>query len=81
MVRVWGWIGNLSRNSDDSVVAARPLGGTIQQLLYNGIIHNFVQEDEEACRYLQAVLHIEDVLIDACILPSDFMLLVGQRRP
>jgi SAM-dependent methyltransferase len=62
------------------VVATRPLGGTLQHLLYNGIIHNFASEDAEACRYLQAVFNIEDALIDARVLPSDFMLLAGQRR-
>jgi SAM-dependent methyltransferase len=62
------------------VVATLALGGTLQHLLYNGIIHNFVAGDDEARRCLQAVLQIEDALIDARLLPSDFSLLVGQRR-
>jgi hypothetical protein len=61
-------------------VAMRDLGGTLQHLLYNGIIHNFAVDDEEACRYLKAVAAIEDALIDARALPSDFKLLVGRRR-
>ncbi len=62
------------------VVAVRALGGTLQHLLYNGIIHNFADDDAEARRCLQAVIEIEDALIDAQALPSDFRLLVGQRR-
>lgn len=56
----------------------RKLGGTIQHLLYNGIIHNFV--DEESIHLVEAICDIEDALIDADILPSDFMLLVGRRK-
>ena len=62
------------------VVELRRLGGTIQHLLYNGIIHNFTLGRPEATAQLQAVLDIEDALIDANLLPSDFMLLVGMRR-
>ena len=61
-------------------VAVRALGGTLQHLLYNGIVHNFASDDDEAQRYLDAVFQIEDVVIDAGLLPSDFRLLVGQRR-
>ena len=62
------------------VVGARNLGGTVQHLLYNGIVHNFALEDEEACRYLQAIVRVEDALVDARLLPSDFMLLIGRRK-
>lgn len=63
------------------VVAVRNLGGTIQHLLHNGIIHNFAVDDEEACRVLRAVWESEDALIDGGLLPSDFQLLIGRRRP
>jgi len=62
------------------VVAVRPLGGTLQHLLYNGIIHNFPDDDEEASRMVRGLCHAEDALIDAGLLPSDFQLLVGRRR-
>lgn len=61
------------------VVVMRPLGGTLQRLLYNGIVHNFDPEDPEACRAIEAIYRVEDSLIDAGLLPSDFMLLIGQR--
>lgn len=62
------------------IVAARRLGGTLQNLLYNGIIHNVPDEDPEALRILNAVADLEDSLIDAGRLPSDFQLIVGRRR-
>jgi SAM-dependent methyltransferase len=62
------------------VVTVRPLGGTIQHLLYNGIVHNFRDEDLDARRMLQGICRTEDALIDAGLLPSDFQLLVGRRR-
>ena len=63
------------------VVAARRLGGTLQNLLYNGIIHNFADDEPEALRILNAVADLEDTLIDARHLPSDFQLIIGRRRP
>jgi ubiquinone/menaquinone biosynthesis C-methylase UbiE len=62
------------------VVAVRNLGGTIQHLLYNGIVHNFDPKSEEAVRYVQKIYTYEDSLIDSGKLPSDFMLLVGRKR-
>jgi len=62
------------------VVLVRALGGTLQHLLYNGIVHNFWPETEESARALRAILAVEDQMIDAGLLPSDFMLLVGRKR-
>jgi hypothetical protein len=62
------------------VVVVRPLGGTIQHLLYNGIIHNFADDDADACRALEGIARTEDALIDGGLLPSDFQLLIGRRR-
>jgi len=55
------------------------LGGTIQHLLYNGILGNFKSDDPEAERLVRAIYEVEDVFIDSKILPSDFQLLVGRR--
>lgn len=57
----------------------RNLGGTIQHLLYNGIIHNFLPGEPEAEGILSGIWQAEDGLVDAGLLPSDFQLLVGQR--
>ena len=56
------------------------MGGTLQHLLYNGIIHNFDPEDTEARRIIEGIYRVEDSLIQAGLLPSDFMLLVGRPR-
>jgi SAM-dependent methyltransferase len=63
-----------------ATVAERRLGGTVQHLLYNGIMHNFADDDSEACAHLERGWQFEDALIDAGLLPSDFRLLVGRRR-
>ena len=62
------------------MVAAKKLGGTLQHLLYNGIVHRFVPSDAEAQACLDAVIGVEDALIDTGRLPSDFMLLIGRRK-
>lgn len=62
------------------VVASRLLGGTLQHLLYNGIVHNFAPGDAEADRAIDAIGSVEDALVDRGLLPSDFMLLVGTRK-
>jgi len=60
------------------IVEVRLLGGTLQHLLYNGIVHNFTSP--HAAEYVRAIYEAEDVLIDGGLLPSDFMLLVGKRK-
>jgi len=62
------------------IVELRPLGGTLQHLLYNGIVHNFTLDRRDAAEYVRAIIDVEDALIDSGMLPSDFMLLVGMRR-
>jgi SAM-dependent methyltransferase len=62
------------------IVALRKLGGTIQHLLYNGIIHNFGLDDAEAIANLRTVMTVEEALVDDDLLPSDFMLLIGRRK-
>lgn len=62
------------------MVAARRLGGTLQQLLYNGIMHNFVMTDAESLIQIRGVAALEDALLDHGVLPSDCMLLIGRRR-
>ena len=61
------------------VVHRRDLGGTIQHLLYNGIVHNFPPGTPEAEAILQNVWQTEDRMIDSGELPSDFALLIGRR--
>ncbi len=53
------------------------LGGTIQHLLYNGIVHNFRPGDPESRGDHPGDPRAEDALIDFGMLPSDFQLLVG----
>ena len=47
------------------VLHRKNLGGTIQHLLYNGIVHNFTPGDPEAEAILRNVWQTEDDLIDS----------------
>lgn len=62
------------------IVTIKLLGGTIQHLLYNGIVHNFRPDHPAAARFITGICASEDALIDSGMLPSDFMLLVGRRK-
>ena len=61
------------------VVHRRLAGGTIQHLLYNGIMHNFRPDDPEAEALARRIWEAEDALIDSGRLPSDFQILIGRR--
>ncbi|MCC7175609.1 MAG: glycosyltransferase [Bryobacterales bacterium] len=61
-------------------VVNNPLGGTIQQLLYNGIIQNFPDEDPNALHFIDCINALEQAYIGRGILPSDFVLLVGRKK-
>lgn len=58
----------------------RNLGGTIQHLLYSGIIQNFPDDDVHVNSMIDAIDAIESLLIEQNVLASDFVLLIGGRR-
>ena len=62
------------------VVAHHNLGGTIQHLLYSGIIQNFPDDSEEIDHLIDCVNAIETMMIDNGLLQSDFALLIGKKR-
>ena len=62
------------------IVFTRQLGGNLQQLLYNGIIQNFLLEDAEAMHHLRGILALENALVDHGVMQSHFQLLVGRRK-
>jgi len=55
------------------------LGGTIQHLLYAGIIHNFKDGDPDAERIINSIDNLESLLITSKTIPSDFDLIVGKK--
>jgi SAM-dependent methyltransferase len=57
-----------------------PLGGTIQHLLYSGIVHNFPDDDPATIHLIDCLDGLERVFIDYGVVPSDFMLLIGRKR-
>ncbi len=60
-------------------VQRRNLGGTIQHLLYSGIVHNFPDNDEPTDHLIDCIDGLERVFIDYRIVPSDFVLLIGRK--
>lgn len=62
------------------VIWSKKLGGTIQHLLYSGIIQNFPDEDEYTLRAIDNIDSLERMFIDHGILKSDFALLVGRKK-
>lgn len=62
-----------------SVVEHRNLGGTIQHLLYSGIIHNFPDNDPTIDHMIDCIDGLETTLIEHRVIPSDFALLIGRR--
>jgi SAM-dependent methyltransferase len=61
------------------ILHRRNLGGTLQHLLYNGIMRNFRTDDPEAESLIRGVFGTEDALTDSSLIPSDFQLLIGRR--
>jgi len=61
-------------------IAVRRLGGTIQNLLFNGIMRHFGDADPDANRHVEAVGSLESLLIDRGLLPSDFQIMIGRPR-
>ncbi|MBT4484856.1 MAG: methyltransferase domain-containing protein [Candidatus Latescibacteria bacterium] len=62
------------------VVEVREYGGTILQLLFKGIAHNFISEDAEAQRWLDICFEVEDQLLASRDIQSDFILAVCKKR-
>jgi SAM-dependent methyltransferase len=63
------------------VVERRDYGGTIVHMLFDDIAHNFldengVEKDDEARRLIEMCFQIEDTLLEAGEIESDFALLV-----
>lgn len=62
------------------VLHHKNLGGTIQHLLYSGIVHNFPDGDPATDHLINCIDGLEQVFIDYRIIPSDFVLLIGRKR-
>jgi SAM-dependent methyltransferase len=62
------------------VVHDKKLGGTIQHLLYSGIVHNFPDHHPPTNHMIDCINGLEGVFIDYAILASDFALLVAVKN-
>jgi 2-polyprenyl-3-methyl-5-hydroxy-6-metoxy-1,4-benzoquinol methylase len=58
----------------------KPIGGTVLQLLFTGIAHNFLQEDANSRRWLRICFAAEDAWLASGILSSDFVIAVYRKK-
>jgi ubiquinone/menaquinone biosynthesis C-methylase UbiE len=56
------------------------LGGTIQHILYSGIIHNFRDDDPATDHLIDCIDGLESAFIESGTIDSDFVLLIGRKR-
>ena len=61
------------------IIHRQDYGGTILNILLEGIVCNFMETDENAIALLNMLFYIEKCLIQEKILPSDFTLIVCQK--
>ena len=62
------------------VVEIAGYGGTVLQLLFNDIAHNFLSNDDETRRLLKMCFDAEDELLESGRLESDFVVGVCRKR-
>jgi ubiquinone/menaquinone biosynthesis C-methylase UbiE len=64
------------------MVEIKEYGGTILHMLFSGIAHNFLSDDVETRNVLRICFDIEDFLLNAREIQSDYALVVcGKRKP
>lgn len=56
-----------------SLLELKPMGGTILQLLFNDIAHNFLNEDAETQKWINYCFNYEDSLLKSNEISSDFV--------
>jgi SAM-dependent methyltransferase len=62
------------------VVYHKHMGGTIQHLLYSGIVHNFPDNHLPTDHLIDCIADLESLLIERGVVSSDFDLLIGRKR-
>jgi SAM-dependent methyltransferase len=74
-----GEIMQLLRGTFD-VVEEKPMGGTLLNLLYDGIAGNFDEENPYVRGLIRSLQKTEELLMRNRVIPSDFVFLVLRRR-
>lgn len=62
------------------LVEVKGYGGSILHLLFNGIAHNFLSDDDETNSYLDIIFKVEDLLLSRGDIQSDFIVAVGRKQ-
>ncbi len=63
------------------IVALNPCGGSILQFALHGICGNFREDDADSMRVLAMLFDIEDALLAAHALGSDFVVVAARPKP
>jgi ubiquinone/menaquinone biosynthesis C-methylase UbiE len=63
-----------------NVIEIREYGGTVLHLLFSGISHNFLSEDDETQRFIDLCFEIEDLLLESEDIQSDFVIAICKKR-
>lgn len=62
------------------VIEVREYGGSVLNLLFSGIAHNLLSEDDETQRFIRLCFEIEDLLLESGDIQSDFAVVVCKKR-
>jgi ubiquinone/menaquinone biosynthesis C-methylase UbiE len=62
------------------VIELKGYGGSILHLLFNGIAHNFLNDDPETKHYLKMIFDVEDLLLQSQDIQHDFVVAVCCKR-
>jgi SAM-dependent methyltransferase len=62
------------------VIELKGYGGSILHLLFNGIAHNFLNDDPETKHYLKMIFDVEDLLLQSQDIQHDFVVAICCKR-
>lgn len=62
------------------VIEMKEYGGSILHLLFNGIAHNFLSDDNETLSYLDIIFRAEDLLMASQDIQSDFIVAICKKK-
>ena len=62
-----------------SLLEMKPMGGTILQLLFNDIAHNFINDEEETLKWIRHCFDFEDEFLASNKINSDFVYAVYKK--
>lgn len=62
------------------VIEVREYGGSVLNLVFSAIAHNFLSEDDKTQRFIRLCFEIEDLMLESGDIQSDFAVVVCKKR-